>query len=68
MSTRILYRVIGMWLVIVAAAAVVGLVVGVTPTLGIGVLALVVAVVPPAVVFTLFRRRDTQTISEMLRQ
>lgn len=51
-----------------AGVVALGLAVGVPITLGTAVLVLVVTVVPPSVVFTLFRREETQTVAEMLRK
>jgi hypothetical protein len=68
MSTKMLYRVITGWFVAMAGVVALGLAAGVPVTLGMGVLVLVVAVVPPSVVFSLFRRENTQTVAEMLRQ
>ena len=68
MSTRMLYGAIGVWFALVTVIAVLGLAAGVPMTLGISVLVLVVGVVPPAIVFSLFGRRETQTVAEMLHQ
>ncbi len=68
MSTKTLCRVVGAWLVAVTAITVLGLVAGVPLTLGTTVLVVVIATVPPAVVVSLFRERDTATVAEMLRQ
>jgi hypothetical protein len=68
MSTRIFYRVVTGWFVAMAGVVVLGLIAGVPVTLGTSVLILVVAVVPPSVVFRLFCREDTQSVAEMLRR
>jgi hypothetical protein len=68
MSTRMLCSAIGVWLGMVTAIAVLGLAAGVPLALGTNVLVLVVGVVPPAIVFSLFGKRDTQTVAERLRQ
>ena len=68
MTTRVLYTGIGVWLGIVTVVAVLGFAAGVPMALGISTLVLIVGVVPPAIVFRLFGRRDTQTVAQMLRQ
>ncbi len=68
MSKRILYSSIGAWLAILAVAVLLGASAGIPFTLGNSALLLVVAVVPPAVVFSLFGRQEPQTVAEMLRQ
>jgi pilus assembly protein TadC len=68
MSTKMLYSAVGVWFGVVAVTVVFGLAAGVPLTLGTSVLVLVVGVVPPAIVFSLFGRRETQTVAEMLRQ
>jgi hypothetical protein len=68
MSTKMLYSAIGVWFGIVAVVAVFGLAEGVPLTLGTSVLVLVVGIVPAAIVFTLFGRREPQTVAELLRQ
>jgi pilus assembly protein TadC len=68
MSTKMLYSAIGVWFGVVAVTVVLGLAEGVPLTLGTSVLVLVAGVVPPAIVFSLFGRRETQTVAELLRQ
>lgn len=67
MTTRTTYRVLGAWVALVAAMVALGVAEGVPLTLGLSVLVLA-GVVPPAIVYSLSGRQDTQTVAEMLRK
>ncbi len=66
MSTRMLYSSIGVWFAIVAAVAGLGPLSGAPITIGTGVLALVVGLVPPAIMLKLWGGAPPQTVAELL--
>jgi len=56
------------WLAMVAVIGAVEMTLGISMSLGMMIVTLVLGGIPPVVVFSLFGRPDTQTVAAMLRQ
>ena len=59
-------RLIQIWLTAVALVIVAGIALGASVTMGTGALLLALCVAPPAIILTLWPRRQPQTIAEVL--
>lgn len=67
MSTQMIYTTIGVWLAIVAAVVGFSLLSGAPVTMGTSALAVVVAVIPPAILLKLFWGPEPQTVAQILK-
>lgn len=67
MSTQMIYTAIGVWLAIVAAAVGVAVLWGVPMTLATSALALVLALMPPAILLKLCWGAEPQTVAQLLK-
>jgi hypothetical protein len=67
MSTQMIYTAIGVWLVIVAAAVGFGVFSWLPMTMGTTALALVVALMPPAILLKLCWGAEPQTVAQLLK-
>jgi len=67
MSKKLLYAFM-FWLAMVAVIGAVEMTLGISMSLGMMIVTLVLGGIPPVVVFSLFGRPDTQTVAAMLRQ
>jgi hypothetical protein len=67
MSATRIYTAIGVWLVLVAAAAVGGVASGVHMTMGMALLTLVVGVTPPLIFLRLLPKDEPQTVAQLLK-
>jgi hypothetical protein len=66
MTSRVMYSGVAVWLGIVALVTALGAITGVSLTMGILALALLVGLVPPAIMFKLSRAAP-ESVAEMLR-
>ena len=67
MSASMIYTAIGVWLALVAAAVVGGMISGVHMTIGMAVLTLVVACTPPLIFLRLLPKDEPQTVAQLLK-
>lgn len=67
MSTQMIYTAIGVWLAIVAAAVGFSVLWGVPMTMATSALALVVALMPPAILLKLCWGAEPQTVAQLLK-
>ena len=68
MSRRMIYRSIGVWLAIVGAVGIFGLLSGVPVTLSTSALVLAVSLTPPAILLKLCWGGEPQTVAQLLKE